>query len=190
MYLTLHQTFITLLLFFQSKQTLLCIQSLWVFLHSTAFCYFIAPQHTIKTGHPAAWVDKKGFINFRKWTDSEKGNVFFLFFPKGCRINQVLKQLPLTHTIYNALSPLLRWGCKGISCTATVCLKSQAGLLGNCWDIWKIRWEGESCNLRSGQSANIKDSGKQFFSGPTIFRTGSWLDSWLEKLLSVSLRGI
>lgn len=53
MYLTLHQTFITLLLFFQSKQTVLCIQIKPL---STDFCYYIASQHTIKTGHPAAWV--------------------------------------------------------------------------------------------------------------------------------------
>lgn len=51
MYLTLHQTFITLLLFFQSKQTVLCIQIKPL---STDFCYYIASQHTIKTGHPAA----------------------------------------------------------------------------------------------------------------------------------------
>lgn len=40
--------------------------------------------------------------------DSEKRNVFFLFFFKGCRINRVLKQLPFNHIICNTLSPLPR----------------------------------------------------------------------------------
>lgn len=54
MYLTLYQTFITLLLFFSRKQTWLCIQIMPVsFPSQHLLFYFIAAQCTIKAGHSA-----------------------------------------------------------------------------------------------------------------------------------------
>lgn len=77
MYLTLHQTFITVLLFFSSKQTWLRIQIMPLsFLSQHLLFYFIAPQCTIKAGHSAVWVDNNRLINFQKPTDSETENVF------------------------------------------------------------------------------------------------------------------
>lgn len=49
------------------------------------------------------------------------------FFPKGCRIHQVLKQLPLTHTIYNTLSPLPRMQRHSIH---SQCTPEEPGRMG------------------------------------------------------------
>lgn len=97
MYLTLHQTFITVLLFFSSKQTWLRIQIMPLsFLSQHLLFYFIAPQCTIKAGHSAVWVDNNRLINFQKPTDSETENVFSLLSKRMQNKTSIYKSGPQT----------------------------------------------------------------------------------------------
>lgn len=125
----------------------------------------------------------------------QKQKMFFLFFPKGCRINptytnRVLKHLHLTHMDYYTLSPRLRMERHSVlgHWSTAVCPKSQAGLVEKCWNIWEIRWEDQSSNLRCRQFVNSKDSGKQFVSGPIHYGGNflHWFPVWqLVRMLLV-----
>lgn len=57
--------------------------------------------------------------------------MFFLFFPKRCRINQVVKHLPLSHMVYNTLSPLPRMQRHSVlSHCFYNCMPEESGRIG------------------------------------------------------------
>lgn len=84
MYLTLHQTFITLLLFFQSKQTWLCIQ-----IRPPSF----PPQYHFLKFYCASAYNKRQVTRQHEWITTDllifksqlvqKQKMFFLFLSKG-----------------------------------------------------------------------------------------------------------
>lgn len=148
MYLTLHQTFITLLLFFQSKQTWLCIQ-INPMSFSSQYClvlFYCTSAYNKNQQHE--WI-KKGLLIF----ESELIQKRKMFFPPSFLKDAEYIRFSSSYLwLIQFIIPFpLFQGCKGTPYTASVHLKSQEGWVGKCWGIWKIRWEG-NCNLRSRQS--------------------------------------
>lgn len=199
MYLTLHQTFITVLLFFSSKQTWLRIQIMRVsFLSQHLLFYFIAPQCTIKAGHSAVWVDNNRLINFQKPTDSETENVFPLLSQRMQNKTNIYKSGPQTSAFdsYYLKYPVPHfWGCKDIQYSSTalhththiyiyVHLKNQVGLpakvLKYLEESWRIRSAIYCPERLQMERALQRDLSLVLCTGETFSCTGSWFDSWLE----------
>lgn len=161
----------------------------WVFLHRiTIFLFYCTSAYNKKqVTQQHKWITT-GLLIFKSQL-VQKHKMFFLLFSKGHGINQVLKHSPLTHTVANTLSSLLRMQRHPVlsHCSTTVWLKSQAGLLETCWSIWNVRWEHQTYNLLSGQLASSEDSGKQFVSGPIHYGGNflHWFPAWqLVRMLS------
>lgn len=197
MYLTLHQTFITVLLFFSSKQTWLRIQIMPLsFLSQHLLFYFIAPQCTIKAGHSAVWVDNNRLINFQKPTDSETENVFSRLSKRMKNKTSIYKSGPQTSAFdsyylqypvpssedvktYSTHPLLFTFVCIYIY----ICLKKQVGLpakvLKYLEESWRIRPAIYCPERLQTERALQRDLSLVLCIGEAISCTGSSSDSWL-----------